>query len=394
MPNETIGERMKNLSSIALAIQPSKIRQMFDLAYGKKDVISFALGEPDFSTSQNILDAACIAIRSGKTKYTQNAGIKELREVCANNILKEYGIAFNADNEIIVTAGGMGALSTAFMVLLNPGDEVILTNPGWTNYIQQISIAGGIPRPVEVFEKDEFMLTSENLEKAINEKTKALVINSPANPTGSVISNRRLEEIAEIVRKNDLYVISDDVYRNIIFEGNHNSIAKFKDMRVRTIIINSFSKSYSMTGFRVGIAAGPKDIIGMMVKYQENLVSCANSIAQYAAIEALSGSQQELRRIVCCYKKRRDIIVEEINKINGLSCVRPKGTFYLFVNIKKAGISCEEFAVRLFKKKRVVIIPGTAFGSAGEGYIRLSFATSEENIRKGIKRIKGFISNI
>jgi len=385
---------MKSLSSIALAIQPSKIRQMFNLAHGKKNVISFALGEPDFSTPEYIQKAACEAVRNGKTKYTQNAGIKELREAYAKSISEEYAIEYNADNEIIVTAGGMGALSTALMVMLNPGDEVIVTNPGWTNYIQQISIAGGTPKPVDVFEKDEFALTAENFEKAIDKKTKAVVINSPANPTGSVISEKRLREIAEVASKYDLYVISDEVYRNIVFEGEHNSIAKFDGMRERTIIVDSFSKSYSMTGFRVGIAAGPKDIIGLMVKYQENLVACANSVAQYAAREALGGSQKKLKEMVRCYKKRRDIITEAINGIEGLSCVRPSGTFYAFVNIEKTGMLCEEFAVSLFEKEKVVVIPGTAFGTAGEGYIRLSFATSESNIEKGLERIENFVKKI
>ncbi len=386
---------MISLSEISKTVEPSRIRKMFNLSQGLEDIVSFALGEPDFTASQNVVDAAVKAMAEGKTKYAPNAGIVQLRNAVARHLNQKIGNDYNPDDEIIITTGGMQALFMSMLTILDPGDEVILSNPCWTNYPQQIKMCGGVPKFVNVYEEDEFAFTEENLRNAITGKTKAIVINSPANPTGAVISLACLEKIAAIAIEFDLYVISDEVYKYILYDGlKHSSIASLPGMKERTIIIDSFSKTYAMTGWRVGYAATNSSVIKNMVKYQENVAACVNTPAQYAALEALEGQQEHLHHMLNEYTRRRDLIYEGINAIPGLSCAKPKGTFYSFINIKKTGLSSDDFAMQLLNQERVVTIPGNAFGEAGEGFIRISYATSEALIKEGLLRMQRFVNSL
>lgn len=381
------------LSKNSQLIKPSAIRKMFNKAMEYERVISFTLGEPDFTASENIVEAGCRAIREGKTKYSANAGILPLRETISRVMKKEMGIFYNPEHEITITTGAMGALYLTLKSILNPGDEVIICEPYWTNYIQQVKMCDGVPKLVVCKEENDFMINVEDLEKSITERTRAVILNMPSNPTGSVLDHKTLVGIAEIAKKYDLLVLSDEVYQKIVYDDvEHESIACIKGMRERTVVINSFSKGYAMTGWRVGYACGPEWLIGNITKLQENVAACAAMPCQYAALEALNGSQEFSQKMVEQYKARRDVVVERINAIKGMSCKAPKGTFYAFVNIKGVGLTSEEFANRLLEEKQVVVVPGTAFGEGGEGYIRMSYATSMELIKEGLDLIEEFVA--
>lgn len=385
---------MIKLSDMAVGIQPSPIRKMFNIASSMDNIISFTLGEPDFTTPQHIIDAECRALNEGKTHYTANAGIYELREAISNKLKKLNNVEYNPEDQIVATAGGMEALLLTMMVTINPGDEVIITDPYWSNYPSQIKMCGGIPVFVKVFEEDGFIFNPDNLRKAIGKNTKAILLNSPANPTGGVASRDVLEKIAEIAKEHDLFVISDEVYRYFVYEdAEFSSISSIEGMKERTIVIDSFSKSYAMTGWRVGFAAGPSEVIQNMTKLHENVAACVHTPAQYAAVEALTGTQTPLDYMVSKYSQRRELIVNGINSIMGLSCIKPKGAFYVFMNITKTGLTSDDFAMELLKSEGVVVVPGTGFGESGEGFVRLSYATSDENIKEGLKRMKRFVQN-
>ncbi len=386
---------MINLSNIAHRIPNSPIRKMFNLANSMENTINFSIGEPDFDTPKNIVDAAVQALKEGRTHYTLNAGISPLREAISKKVKVDYGLNVSPEHEVIVTAGGMEALILCMMVLINRGDEVIITDPCWPNYPNQIIMCGGTPKFIKVFERDCFQYNIEDLKKAISKNTKAILINSPANPTGGVADEPVLKEISDVAIENNLIVISDEVYRHFIYDGcEFTSISTLNGMKERTVIVDSFSKSYAMTGWRIGYAIGPQEIIKNMVKFQENVVACVNTPAQYAAIEALEGTQEPLQSMIAKYDERRSLIVEEINRIDKLSCVTPKGAFYVFVNISKLGLSSEEFALGLLNDAGVVVVPGSGFGEGGEGYVRISYATSEENIIEGLKRIEQYVKSI
>lgn len=373
-------------------IKPSAIRKMFNKALQYDKVISFTLGEPDFTASENVVKAGCEAIQKGFSKYSANAGIMPLRQAVSDNLKKKNNVFYNPENEVTITVGAMNALYLTLKVLLNPQDEVIISAPCWTNYQQQIKMCDGVPVLVEVNEDNDFMFDIENLEKAITPKTKAILINSPCNPTGGILDYNTLEGIAALAKKYDLVVISDEVYQYIIFDDNkHISISSLEGMKERTVIIDSWSKGYAMTGWRVGYAAGPEWLISNVTKLQENVVACAAMPCQYAALEAITGPQDYVDYMVSQYKERRDIVVEKLNAIPGITCKKPKGTFYAFVNIKGTNMSSDDFAVKLLEQKQVVVVPGTAFSEFGEGYIRLSFATSKEEIIKGLDLIKEFV---
>lgn len=383
------------LSKSAKEIKASEIRKMFNKSLKYFDVINFTLGEPDFTASKNIVEAGCKAIIEGYTKYSENAGIYPLRKAISLNLQKEYGSFYDPEKEITVTTGAMGALYLALKSILDPGDEVIICEPFWTNYLQQVKMCGGIPILVTCKEENDFMLDIRDLRKSLTEKTKVIILNSPNNPTGSVLNQETLNGIAQIARERDLIVLSDEVYKGILYDGEeYHSIVSSENMRERTVIINSFSKEYGMTGWRVGYAAGPEEIIGSITKLQENVAACAAMPCQYAALEALQGSSDYKQYMVKQYKQRRDVIVERINKIPGMSCRKPKGTFYAFINIEELGMKSEEFANRLLESKQVVVVPGTAFGDSGEGYIRISYATSLEVIEKGLNRIEEFVREL
>lgn len=384
---------MKKLSYATVSVTPSPIREMFNKALGMKDIVSFTVGEPDFYTPSNIVEAAIKALRDGEHKYTPNAGIMPLREAISKSLKKSHGIDYSADDQIIVTAGGMEALFLAMRTVLDPGDEFIIGDPCWTNYSRQVLLCSAEPVFVPVNAENNFVFSSEALEAAITEKTKAFLINSPANPTGGIASREILEKLAEIAVKYDLYVFSDEVYSRLLYDGNEAfSIAQLPGMAERTIIINSFSKTFAMTGWRVGYAAGPAEVISNMVKFQENVAACVNSAAQFGALAALNESQDEVDKMVEIYKKRRDIFYRELNSIGGLQCFKPQGAFYLFVDISQTGMKAVDFATDLLEKEKVIVVPGHAFGKDSDKYIRFSFATSEEQILEGVARIRHYMS--
>lgn len=383
------------ISSIAQSVLPSAIRKMFNKALEYDNVINFTIGEPDFVTGKNVMEAGSKAIFEGKTKYSENAGIMPLRVELRRHLEQQNGNLYDPNSEIIVTIGAMGALYLAMRTLLDPGDEVIISTPCWTNYIQQVAMCGANPVLVPTDEQDEFMVDVDRLRRACTDRTKIILLNSPSNPTGSVLDHDTIAAIAQFAKEKDLIVLSDEVYKHILFDGlKYESIASFPGMRERTVIFDSFSKTYAMTGWRVGYAAGPVDIIRNMVKLQENVASCAPMPSQYAALEALTGSQEYKQQMIKEYDSRRKLACEIIGRMPLVSCLRPKGTFYIFINIKSSGMGSEEFAYKLLEEKQVVVVPGTAFGDAGEGYIRLSCASSKENIVSGLNKMKEFLEQL
>ena len=386
---------MKEISNVAKIVQPSPIRKMFNLADGMEDVVSFTVGEPDFNTPAHVVDAAVEALRTGKHHYTPNAGILPLREAISEYYVRSRGLHYSPETEIIATAGGMEALLLTMLTLLNPGDAFLLSDPCWTNYSRQIEICSARPVFVPVDAAHDFTFAPEALEKAITPETKGFLVNSPANPTGGIAGRKALEQLAEIAVRHDLYVISDEVYSELLYEGNtFTSIAALPGMKERTIIVNSFSKTYAMTGWRAGDALGPQHINYQMVKLQENVAACVNTAAQYGALAALTGSQAPVAEMLETYSQRRAYILDAFSKINGLTCFAPQGAFYAFVDISAAGMDAETFARDLLQKVRVIVVPGEAFGESGKRYVRLSFATSMENIREGTRRIAQYMKTL
>lgn len=383
------------LSQISQIVRSSGIRKIFNRAQEYENVISFALGEPDFTASEDIVEAGCSAIRNGKTKYTVNAGILELRSAISDMLYSDYQIRYDPTHEIIVTTGAMGALYLALKVLLDPGDSVVVCDPGWTNYYQQILMCGGTPVPLPVHEEQHFQPAVEDLHKVICSSTRAIILNSPCNPTGAILSKETLGEIARLAVEHDCVVLFDEVYKRILYtEEGFESICTYPGMRDRTVVIDSLSKSYAMTGWRLGYAAGPEAIIANMTKFQENIVSAATTPCQYAALEAITGDQAHLKHMVREYARRREYVCDRLAQIPGLKMYPPQGTFYAFVDITQSGMNADDFAYGLLDSKQVVVVPGTAFGSGGDGYIRLSFATSMENIREGLDRIASYMEGI
>lgn len=386
---------MMEISKKMEAIPNSAIRKIFDMCEGVDGLVKFTVGEPDFQTPRRIVDAAIDALNRGETKYTSNRGIIQLRKAISDMAEKKKHIKANPDKEIIVTNGGMQALFFAMQTIMNPGDEIIVGSPYFTNYLGQIMIAGAVPKFVPLKEENGFTFDMKELEQAITDKTKAILINFPSNPLGSVMNETQMEELAELAIKYDLFVISDEVYQEYLYNNlEFISIASIPGMKERTIVCDSFSKTYAMTGWRIGYAIAPEKIINYMVKMQEANASCVNAPSQYAALEALTGPQDDLKSMIATFEKRRNLIVKEINKIPDISCVVPQGAFYLFVNVKKTGLTSDEFAVRLLQEAKVAVIPGDAFGEEGEGYIRMTYVTSEENIIEGVSRMKSFIETL
>ena len=383
---------MKSLSKVSDAVTPSPIREMFNKAAGMQDVISFTVGEPDFPTPPHIVEAAADALRRGEHHYTPNAGILPLRQAVSDRVRASRGLAYNPETQVIITAGGMEALMLAMLTLLDPGDEWIVSDPGWTNYSRQIRICSAVPRFVAVEPEDDFQYAPEALEAAVTEKTKGFVLNSPANPTGGVAGAETLRRLAEIAVKHDLYVISDEVYARLLYDGTKaESIAALPGMRERTVIVDSFSKTYAMTGWRVGCALGPAEIIRKMVILQENVAACVNSAAQYGALAALTGPQEPVQAMLDAYAGRRRIVLEEFRTVKGLRCFAPQGAFYALVDISQTGMDAADFAEALLEKARVIVVPGHAFGERARRYVRLSFAVSADTIREGIARIRRFM---
>ncbi len=366
------------------------------------DVVSFGAGEPDFNTPKNIIDAAVRAMEEGKTKYTQTAGILELREAICNKLEKDNNLKYNP-NQIIVSTGAKQCLADVFMAILNPGDEVIVPTPYWVSYPELIKLADGTPVFVEANEKAGYKYTIEDLEKVVSDKTKALVLNSPNNPTGTIYQKEELEVIAEFAKKHDILIISDEMYEKLIYDGEkHISIASLsQDAYERTIVINGVSKAYAMTGWRIGYAAGKEEIIKLMVSVQSHVTSNPNSIAQYASVEALNGPTDELVKMIAEFDNRRKFMVKRIGEIEGLDIIYPKGAFYLMINVScvygkaingKTIKNSLDFSSELLEEEKVAAIPGAAFGL--DKFIRLSYATSQKDIEEGLNRIENFIKKL
>lgn len=370
-------------------MSPSDVRRLFDLAQKMPDVISFGIGEPDFDTPEHIRKAAAKALEEGYTHYTPTAGFLELRQAIAEKLKKENGIDADPKSEIIVTVGGAGAIFLAIFAILNPREEVLVPDPGFLTYAPCAILAGAKPASVQLREKEDFRMLPEEVEKHITPKTKCLILNSPANPTGSVMLRKDLEALSDIALKHELFVVSDEVYEKMIYDGSeHFSIASIPGMEERTVTVNSFSKTYAMAGWRVGYAIAPKLLIENMAKIQQNMVANAPAVAQKAALAALTGHQDCVREMVSQYDSRRRYLVKRLNEIEGISCRTPKGAFYVFANIKLLRKSSKKVAETFLTEGKVVTVPGTAFGKYGEGYLRLCYATPMEKLEKGIDRIE------
>jgi aminotransferase len=369
-------------------MRPSPIRKIYEKAITMEDVVFFCLGEPDFDTPVCAVDEAIASLRRGETHYTPNAGLPDLRRAAAENLAAYDGLSYDSDGEIAVTSGGMEGLTLALLTLCDPRDEVLLPDPSYTNYTDQIRICGAVPRYVSVSEEDGFRLRPEALEAAVTEKSKVLMLNTPCNPTGAVIPEGHLRELARIALEHDLYVIFDEVYKHLYYgDAPFFNIARIPGMRERTLIVDSCSKTYAMTGWRAGWIAGPRGIVSNIPKLQENVCSCVPAFVQRGAAAALRNCGDDAAAMCAEYRRRRDAAVSGVNAIEGLHAVTPEGAFYLFVNIRDTGLSSEEFATRLLDEARVALSPGSAFGKAGEGFVRISYATPIENIEKGLGRI-------
>jgi len=380
------------LSKRASANPESGIREMFDRARHYSNVINLGIGEPDYPTPDIIIESAINALQKGLTKYTPNAGILELREAVMYKLFTENRLKGTGEDNIIVTTGASEAIILSLFALTDPGDEVIVPVPCWPNYIGQITLAGLKPVPVETFKKDRFHIRCDSLKEAISPKTKAIIINSPSNPTGAVLSIDELEQIGRIAKENKLMIISDEPYEKLVYdEKTHFSIGAIDGMNGNVLTVNSFSKTYSMTGWRVGYIHGPKSIISKMAKLQENLSSCVNAPSQYACVKALAVSSGEIDKMRASYLQRRKIIVEGLNSLPGVSCLWPEGAFYVFPDVSALGRNSREIAFEWLDKCQVVTVPGSAFGSAGEGFLRLSFASGEKSINDAIERIRSFL---
>ena len=384
---------MRNpLSKAITEIQPSGIRRFFDAASTMSNVISLGVGEPDFDTPWHVREEGIYSLEKGRTFYTGNSGLLELREEIGRYLDRRFGLSYSAD-EILVTVGGSEAIDIGFRTMLDPGDEVIIPEPCYVSYLPCVKLAGGVPVRLPLEEKDQFKLTKEKLLSAITDKTKILVLPFPNNPTGAILNREELQIIADIVKEHDLFVMSDEIYSELNYEGGHVSIASIPGMRERTIVINGFSKSYAMTGWRLGYAAGPKEIMKQMLKIHQFVIMCAPTTSQYAAIEALRNGDEDVRRMRESYDERRRFLVNALNEV-GLPRFEPKGAFYVFPNISAYGMTSEEFARRLLEQERVAVVPGTAFGECGEGFLRISYAYSIDNLKKALDKIEKFIDTL
>lgn len=388
---QTRDRRSKRLENI----KASAIRRLFGLTKQIPDVINLGIGEPDFTPPPHILDAVKRALDDGKTHYVPSNGISELREVLAKKFSRDYGLFYRPEGETLVTVGATEAVALALQALLNPGDEVLIPNPGFVCYEPAVLIAGGTPISVPILEEDGFKPDIRNVTSLITNKSRVMIINSPNNPTGAVFSYNELAELGKLAVENDLIVVSDEVYDKIIYDNaKHYCLATFPGMRERTIVVNSFSKTYAMTGFRVGCAVGPQDLISAMLLVQQFTVACVDTIAQYAATAALEGPQDSVSAMVSMFNKRRKLVCERLGEMEHVRCFLPEGAFYAFPNIKEFEKTSAELSEYLLKEARVVVTPGSAFGKYGEGYLRLSYATSYERIAEALNRIERTIGKL
>ena len=383
----------KPLSEVVQNIKPSGIRKFFDIVSEMKDAISLGVGEPDFDTPWHIRDEGIFALEKGKTFYTSNSGLKELREEICNYLKRKQNISYNPMSEVIVTVGGSEAIDIGLRALVNPGDEVIIPQPSYVSYEPCAVLAGAKPVIINLKAENEFRLTPEELRSAITDKTKVLILPYPNNPTGAIMERKDLVEIAKIIIENDIYVMSDEIYAELTYKGEHVSIASLDGMKERTILINGFSKAYAMTGWRLGYACAPEEIIKQMTKIHQFAIMCAPTTSQYAAIEALKNGDEDIRMMRQAYNQRRRFLLNAFREM-GLECFEPYGAFYVFPCIKEFGMTSEEFATRFLEEERVAAIPGNAFGESGEGFLRISYAYSLDNLKIAMERLKRFIEKL
>ena len=375
-------------------IKPSGIRKFFDIAAGMEGVISLGVGEPDFPTPWHIRREGIKSLENSKTRYTSNAGLIELRREICKYIERRYDVSYNADNEVLVTVGGSEGIDGAIRALVAPGDEVIIPQPSFVCYEPIVKLAGGTPVIVELKAENEFRLTADELRNAITDKTKLLVFPFPCNPTGAVMEKEDIEAIADVLRDTNICVLSDEIYSELTYGGKrHVSIASVEGMRERTVLINGFSKSYSMTGWRMGYACAPAPIIAQMTKIHQFAIMSAPTTSQYAAVEALRNGDDDVATMVAEYDMRRRLVVNGFNKI-GMDCFEPKGAFYCFPSIKCTGMTSEEFCEELLRSKKVAVVPGSAFGKSGEGFVRVSYCYSTDHIKEALSRIEEFLAEV
>ena len=376
-----------------MSLEPSGIRKFFDVVNEMEDAISLGVGEPDFDTPWRIREEGIYSLERGRTFYTSNAGLKELKVEISNYLEKKIKVKYDPASEVLVTVGGSEGIDMMFRAMLDPGDEVLIPQPSYVSYLPCTVMADGVPVIIPLQHENEFKLTAKELEDAITPKTKILVLPFPNNPTGSIMTAEDLEPIAELCVKHDLYVLSDEIYSELTYTDEHVSIASFPGMKERTIVINGFSKGFAMTGWRLGFSCGPKEIIAQMTKIHQYAIMCAPTNSQYAAVEALRNCQDEVVKMREAYNQRRRYLVHELRRMN-LECFEPYGAFYIFPCIKEFGMTSEEFATRFLEEEKVAVVPGTAFGECGEGFLRISYAYSMDDLKEAIGRFEHFIEKL
>ena len=374
-------------------IQPSGIRKFFDVVSEMPDAISLGVGEPDFDTPYSVREEGIYALEKGRTFYTSNAGLKELREEISRYLKRKYSLDYDADNEIMVTVGGSEAIDVAFRCMVDPGDEVLIPTPCYVSYLPCAIMADAVPKVIELKAENQFKLTRQELIDSITDKTKILILAFPNNPTGAIMTKEELEELVPVIIEHDLFVISDEIYSELTYDNKHCSIASLPGMKERTVTINGFSKAFAMTGWRLGYACAPKEIMKQMIKLHQFAIMCAPTNSQFAAIEALKNCDDDVDRMVEAYNQRRRFLLNSFKEM-GIDCFEPFGAFYVFPSIAKFGMTSEEFANRLLREQKLAVVPGTAFGECGEGFVRISYAYSIENLKQGMDRIRKFIESL
>lgn len=385
---------MRNpLSDRIVEIPSSGIRKFFDIVSEMKDAISLGVGEPDFDTPWHIREEGIYSLEKGRTFYTSNAGLKELKVEISSYLSRRFEVTYDPEHEVIVTVGGSEAIDIALRAMLNPGDEVLIPQPSYVSYVPCTILANGVPVTIDLEEKDQFKLTKEKLLEKITHKTKVLILPFPNNPTGAVMTAEELKDIVEVMIEKDLFVISDEIYAELTYGGDHTTIASFPGMRDRTVLINGFSKSYAMTGWRLGYATAPRIILEQMVKIHQFAIMCAPTASQYAAVAALRDGDKDVQVMRESYDQRRRYLVHAFKEM-GLECFEPHGAFYLFPSIKRFGMTSDEFATRLLREEKVAVVPGTAFGDCGEGFLRISYAYSLKNLKEALSRMDRFVKNL
>ena len=386
---------MRNpLNEKIVSIPPSGIRKFFDIVSEMKDAISLGVGEPDFDTPWHIREEGIYSLEKGRTFYTSNAGLKDLKIEIHNYLERRCNVCYDPDHEIMVTVGGSEAIDAAMRAMIDPGDEVLIPQPSYVSYTPCCVLADGVPVIIELEEKDNFRLTPEKLLEKITPKTKILVLPFPNNPTGAIMEREDLEKIAEIVIEKDLYVISDEIYSELTYaKEDHVTIASLPGMKERTVLINGFSKAFAMTGWRLGYAGAPALILTQMLKIHQYAIMCAPTTSQYAAVEALRNGDEDVQHMRESYDQRRRYLMNAFAEM-GLDCFEPQGAFYMFPSIKRFGMTSEEFATRLLREEKVAVVPGTAFGDCGEGFLRVSYAYSLKSLKEALSRIKRFVDRL